>query len=84
MFGSFLFTKALYPAKAGTVKIDVSPITFTNAGNVNPGDNDPTISHDAHSGTTPVSYTHLDVYKRQANIIPKGGIKLCRQNCILK
>ena len=39
-------------AKAGTVKIDVSPITFTNAGNVNPGDNDPTISPDAHSGTT--------------------------------
>ena len=30
-------------------------------------------------GTTPVSYTHLDVYKRQAGGLGKGGVNICFQ-----
>ena len=48
-------------AKAGTVKIDVSPITFTNAGNVNPGDNDPTIFSLVMSREVLRSYSTQDI-----------------------
>ena len=44
-------TNADTAAKVGTVDITMSDVVFTNADNVNPGDNDPRVTENANAGT---------------------------------